>query len=529
MSDPAPVTMTPFWKNQAAQLVRESLSDAMKAKRADYDTNIEEIGAFLDGNHEDVTDDALQKHYKTLYDNANNSIRYEYMPLIPFLVDKLACWLVREPRVWLSDELGKPIRRDDKNALNLRSLIRDTNLNEYRWQGERYQAAFRTAGWQVAWREGEVCFDLYRPNQYEVYESEIDPRRLDWARAIVIPNYVPNWAPSSDTDDYSERAGSKTVWIRSPDPVLWGAFQIGHDELPMADMPGVFPTGFNGYKRHPFIHWTELPPTDGVFVDCDDTLLRAQKNVNLLFTDIGETISFDSFGIKVVRGINVKDLEMPTGQRAWHKLDEPEASIEVVGPKARIFETLQYLNHWLRYQSVFRNLPPELFDLDKPSNTSGVTMAIGRLDLKDARANRRDLMRANYRRLLELAIVVNNYHVSSRQIDPSLRVNVMFPGEEYRDPTTRQAEAQARDFEYKSGARSPVDDYLRETMEIDPMTATDEEVIEAKTAVRRNAGEWAGLNQIGPPQRQGSGGKKPDDSQDDDKRQGGGLQKPGAE
>jgi hypothetical protein len=497
----------PYWWDESEAMVKESMSQAIQAKRAGYNDSINELGAFLDGNHEDVSKKSMETYYEALYADSDRAatVRPEYIPLVPFLVRKLASWLAKDPIVWLTKPDGSLVRSDESDAINMQSLLNDTNLSDYWWKGEQYRAAFWTMFWQVGYREEEITFDIFRPSWLEIHESISDPRRFDWARVVTIPAYVPNWSPSSDTETSAYATDTYYSWSRYRDTqgLHWGFHLTDRAGVQKeSQVPPVFPDGINKYGMFPVVRWNEWPATDGVFVDMDDTLLQAGKNADMIFTDMGEIIGYDSFGTKCLLGMNAENtLETPSSPRAVWRIGDADkgGDFKIVGPKAKIDSVLNYINQWLRYQAVHRDLPSNLYDLDTPNIQTGAAVVAGKIDLNDARENRREGMRRDIGRLLHTARRVNNVHVPKRHIDESYIIHVAFEGEQEQDAAAEQAEAQARQFEYASGKRSVVDDYLREVMKVDPRQALPEQRKEAFSKVLANAGEWAAVQNALPP------------------------------
>ena len=494
-----------LWTSQAEDIIRDSLERARQHADAEYRQAVHYLWLLYHGDHEDLTRAALRQYYRETYANCGDEVWIDYCPLVTRLVDTAAVCFAREPMIQPVDrETGIPLQGDDPRRVAWSAMMDELQVLDLIGLAERYRYLFKSVYWAIAYREGQVCLDLYVPDEIRVDESDIQPSRLEWARAIYLGNAQP-----IRSGTYDRSPTSYTVWTRhgsvtDSEGVTWGSYQI--DEFGKVLENPVFPDNINPYGFHPVLAWYEVIPTRSVFPPLDEALVQANRLANCKFTILNEIANFAGFGLLVKYVRQSDGSRLPRGPRAVYEFVgriESGEKIDVVKPDADLSSLLEHLDRWLRYNAVLRGLPGTVLDTKVGSIETGEGVRQRRVDLREVRLSRGPRMIRDLKRLLlDLCVPIWDYW-AERRGHPELVIGADRPVDVWiglasleLDPASIQSEQQARALAYQAGTDSPARVILEEQMGIPAASATREQWGSAIIRAKQNRRLYAQLQAI---------------------------------
>ena len=457
--------------------VQQSIVRARRAVRVAERDAFQKLRDFYEGDHAEHTGAMLRLHCADDSLLALDTTMHRYVPLITAYVNAVCVGLIKEPALVLVDRSGNEVARGGHAVEAWSDICRNTNLYAALSKIDWLQGLGRTAFMYVRPRGDLLHFDALDRNQVLVDEHSEFPTDLAMARAVVIPTVQPTQAASA------VYPLSYTAWCRAEDGSTWWCYQVDQKGRVLGS---VWPDGVNRYEAHPVALFSEWEPDGSVYLPLDKALLQTQLVHNKNATVIDESVEYASTGQKVLEGNNVGASRITLGARRVLELLSGE-KFRVEKSDANVAGMTAAFDRSVATEIGMRGLPVTMLSSSEPANNTGAAQLQRRASQRDARNRREPQLVRNIENLFRVVRRVWNVLHPERKIDPEWSLKVALAYSEDMDPSSRQADAQARQIDYQVGVDSPAYTYLARRR-IDWRSATEEQLEAARREVARNAG-----------------------------------------
>ena len=503
-----------LWNDQTAPTVEETLKEAKRRIRLEYNAHVAELVDYAEGVFSPWFEGTLegrpsgrgpglasetpesrlsslsspayfQRYFPNAYDYGRGSLQPSYLKVLRRLVHLKAGLFHRQPEyIWTVD--GEPIEGDDALAQTLKKIEFQCRLTTRLKDLDRKTRLCKTGFSVWAWRGDKINLDIYTPDIVDFWQDQNDPANLD--ACYIIAHELPQpqdtvlsiqerrfaeWERPSAGEVEVREGNESTGWTMR-------VLDISGKEL---DNP-LFPDNVNHYGIYPYIVWHECDPTDSILVPLDESYRTMQIGINMLWSHYVLNAQRSGGTMKLTTQRDFGPSDLPLGMDRAVLL-EPNEDFTFEKIEFDAESMVQFAQAYMQAFAASEGIHPDAFAIDGQSFSNAITAVAKQMDRMDLQEEREDSERYWEYKATELAaklVPVWNYHNPTERLPEglSLMINWAVP-DMPMDPLHK---IQARQAAYNSGTRSPVDDVWKD----DPTINTREE---AFSKYGRNIGEVA--------------------------------------
>jgi hypothetical protein len=219
-------------------------------------------------------------------------------------------------------------------------------------------------------------------------------------------------------------------------------------------------SGVNPYGMLPFVGLWDRAPDDEFFIPGGADLIGAQDHVNLILSNLGRALEWQSHGQAVLIG-GTGDEDVAVGPSSVIRL--PTGSdLKFEQPKTPVSEVLAEVEFIIRQTAIMNGLSADVFRLDSKAESGAAKMA-ERMDLAEARRDDVDLWRDYETALFDVVKAVVNVHAPG-SIREDAEISVDFA--DVSDPAADAEWLKAAQMRMAMGLWSPVDALMDQNPDI---------------------------------------------------------------
>jgi len=264
------------------------------------------------------------------------------------------------------------------------------------------------------------------------------------------------------------------------------------------------PENPDGKNPYGLLHYIpcRLKDTEDHWGEGDTNLVEANEMANILLASTYFNAIMGSHGQPIAINMNLDPKNPPTlgpdSIIAAENVDKDmyPPSFDYAKSGSDIAAALAMVDYIAKTAAMDRGIPPSSFSIDTDIQ-SGYAKEIDNLELMENRQDDIEALRVFERKLFYATIAVWNYHQPGKKIDPNSTFGVDF--EDPSMPKTTDEELKQKEFDYKWGISSPVEEVVDTDSGIDEVKA--EEIIRKNLELTQSISRSKTPEQLREPQQ----------------------------
>lgn len=441
--------------SQAETVVRDTVlrvkREQREALRAECMLSIDYLN---DRQIRDVEDQLFERFPSSQEGDSGQEIQPAALPLTQRYVAEAATLYSRGVQYYLAE----PASLEESDATRKLSSELMRALDEIHYQetmhaNERYTVLLRTCcTWFQIHRKTVRPVITFPHNVFPVLPplenaAELDP--ADW-------NDYPGYVVETEYDKEVVGSAEGHVYAHLTDKDTRGFLGTAPDEP--TQVLAILPHPF---KRNPLVFWHTEMPVGELVIHGDATIARVNRELNIGWSLLWDTMRFQSYATPVKKVANVRD----PGARQTHGARFPavlglEESFEYASADAPYSDLLTALREWVKMCAILMRQNPEDFSFDAPSAVSGFSKLVSSLPKMEARKERAVRARAVEQeealpRVIAGLVATGKLSADALKLAPRVRyADIEFP-------QTPEEEAKSLETKFKHNLSTPVKELAR--------------------------------------------------------------------
>jgi hypothetical protein len=334
----------------------------------------------------------------------------------------------------LAQVYNKPATRavtgtdQDQEVFNL--IQNQARMNVKMKQASRFTKLVKTVLIRVLFRNGKLELDILTPDIVDV-ETGTSPEDL---KAVIVTHY-----PASGN-------------VRETQYHRWTAntFQV------LNYKGDIISSETNEYGILPFVALHDACPVDEFFQPIPEDLASLQESINLKISDLLHTISFQSHGQPVSKGLPDKQtIKIGPNQAISLPADtrDKKSDFKFADTNAKIQEVVEAIQALINWAYISQGLPASSITSDA-KEASGIAKQVDNFELDEMRRDDIELFRLYESQLFETIKVVNNHH-NPRKLSEKCTLKIDFA--EIKPPVSEKDQLEVWQILQDMGLLSVVD------------------------------------------------------------------------
>lgn len=422
---------------------------------------------YLEGRQRDDVDHQLGLRYsQTQVGREGQAIAPQTIPLTQrYIAEAANAYNKPVTRTIVVAEDGSENEQTENLTSELRRMLDEANYDETMHSNHKLSMLLGSSGMWYQARKGKLRTVIAQP--HEIFP--IKPEELTWFspahqedyRAFVVELSGVHSNEKDSLNPYVWVEPSQTVFYRAQGPYTPGGEMTEHANI--FEWPQAIDTDDQlGDVRMlplmPLVIWNRELPTQSVIADVDSAIALTNRELNMQFSILLDTISHQGWSQLVLKTIHGGHgvSQVAVGPRTALGLN-PEEDAQMLGSPISYESLVAALQDWVRLFAISMSQSPNDFAIDAQQAASGFAKRVDALpklearELQLRRLNAIETQRA-WPRLASIGSFLGKLSASVEQL-AKLRLKVEFGDVEF--PLSVQERVQSQEHDIKHGLTTP--------------------------------------------------------------------------